>query len=180
MQAQVKRYNVVIRGKVQDIGFRDLIAQMADFLGLKGYVFNGVDGSVRLIIEGLENAVDDFLEDIKKKTSNVGAEIEELSKREILRDSDLPPRFVKIPSTELEEIGRKFDIGVALLSSMDKRLGTMGKKLDKLDTIDSKLGKLDTIDKKLGELDKLSKLDTLVGGQEKMLKVLEKIEDKLG
>lgn len=38
MEAQRKRYNVVIHGRVQDIGLRNLIAQMANFLGLRGYV----------------------------------------------------------------------------------------------------------------------------------------------
>jgi len=44
MQTDTKRYNVVIRGRIQDIGFRNLIAQMASFFGFRGYVFNDVDG----------------------------------------------------------------------------------------------------------------------------------------
>ncbi|MDI6654541.1 MAG: acylphosphatase [Candidatus Hydrothermarchaeota archaeon] len=112
---EIKRYNVVIRGKVQDIGFRNFIAQSADFLRLKGYVFNDIDGSVKLILEGVKDTLDSFLDDVKIKTSGIGAEIESLDRREVSRDSDLPPKFVKIPSTELEEIGSKLDIGVSYL-----------------------------------------------------------------
>jgi hypothetical protein len=43
-------------------------------------------------------------------------------------DFDLPPKFVKIPTTELEEFGRKFDVGIGKLTSMDG-------KLDKLDIL---------------------------------------------
>ncbi len=143
MEAQIKRYNVVIHGRVQDIGFRDLVAQMGNFLRLKGYVFNDVDGSVKVIVEGATDTIDSFLEDIRIKTSHIGAEIEELDKREASFDIDLPPRFVKIPTTEFEEFGRKLDIGIGKLGSIE------------------------------------GKLDILADGQDKMLNVLERIEDKL-
>jgi len=171
MQSQIKRYNVVIHGRVQDIGFRDMVAQMANFLRLRGYVFNDVDGSVKVIVEGIENTLESFLDDIINKTQSIGAEITGMDRREVSRDIDLPPRFVKIPTTELEEIGRKLDVGVEILRSMDK-------KLDELD----KLKKLDELDK----LGNLNKFDFLIHGQdrmretqEKMLKVLERIEEKL-
>lgn len=153
MQLQIKCYNVVIHGRVQDIGFRDMVAQMANFLRLRGYVFNDVDGSVKVIVEGVKDTLDSFLEDILTKTSNIGAEITSLDRREVSRDSDLPPKFVKIPTTELEEIGRKLDIGVDTLRSMDA-------KLDKLDVL-------------------IDGQDRMRETQEKMLKVLERIEEKL-
>ncbi len=213
METQIKRYNVVIHGRVQDMGFRDLISSMANFLRLKGYVFNDSDGSVKVIVEGAADTLDSFLEDIRVKTTHIGAEIEGLDKREVSFDFDLPPRFVKISTTELEEFGRKFDVGIGKLTSMDgkldkletmdgkldkleaidgklDKLGTIDGKLDKLEAIDGKLDKLGTMDRKLDKLEaidgKLDKLDVLVEGQDrmgdtqdKMLKVLEKIEDKL-
>ncbi len=123
MEARVKRYSVVIRGRVQDMGFRDLVTQMANFLRLKGYVFNDVDGSVKLVLEGAKDALDSFLEEVKTRTRSIGAEIESLTKKEVSRDIDLPPKFVKIPTTELEEIGRKLDIGVLELRDIKNILG---------------------------------------------------------
>jgi acylphosphatase len=120
---EITRYNVVIRGR--DIGFRNFIAQSAGFLGLRGYVFNDVDGSVKLILEGAKETLDSFIEDVKIKTSSIGAEIESLDSREVSIDSDLPPRFVKIPSTELEEIGSKLDIGVGYLGDITEGQDTL-------------------------------------------------------
>lgn len=125
MQTGLKRYNVVIRGRVRDIGFRDLIAQMASFFGFRGYIFNDVDGSVRVVLEGTKSSVDSFLEDIKIKTKSIGAEIEALDKREVARDIDLPPKFVKIPTTELEEIGRKLDVGIDHLQGLKEGQETL-------------------------------------------------------
>jgi len=174
MEAQIKRYNVVIRGRVQDIGFRDLIAQMANFLRLKGYVFNDVDGSVKMIVEGIKDTMDSFLEDIRIKTSNIGAEIEGLDKREVSLDFDLPPKFVKIPTTELEEIGKKFDVGIGKLTSMDG-------KLDKLDKLDSMDGKLDTLDVLVEGQDEIRRDQKIsLETQRKMLKALEKIASNTG
>jgi acylphosphatase len=179
MHAEIRRYNIVIHGRVQDIGLRDLVARMADFLRLRGYVFNDVDGSVRIVVEGVENTVESFLEDVINKTKNIGAEIAGVEKREISRDSDLPPRFIKIPSTELEEIGRKLDLGVETLRSMDAKLSKLDEldRLKKLDELD-RLKKLDELDR-LKKLDELEKLDTIAEGQEKMLEVLKSIEEKL-
>lgn len=58
---------------------------------------------------------------IRTKTSNIGAEIEALEKKEVSDDFYLPPRFVKIPTTELEDIGRKLDIGIDELVSIDRK-----------------------------------------------------------
>ncbi|GBE18895.1 acylphosphatase [archaeon BMS3Abin16] len=115
MQVQVNRYNVVIQGKVQDIGLRELITELANFQRLRGFVFNDIDGTVKVIIEGANDVIDSFFEDVEKKTEAIGAEIEGVVKREVSRDIDLPPRFVKIASTEWEEIGEKLDVGIGIM-----------------------------------------------------------------
>ncbi len=115
MHVQVNRYNVVIRGKVHDIGLRELITELANFQRLKGFVFNDIDGTVKVIIEGASDIVDSFFEDVEEKTVAMGAGIESIAKREVSKEIDLPPRFVKIPSTEWEEIGQKLDIGIGIM-----------------------------------------------------------------
>ncbi|MBU4374640.1 MAG: acylphosphatase [Euryarchaeota archaeon] len=40
MQTMVKRYNILLRGKVQHIGYRGIIEGTARKLDMKGYVFN--------------------------------------------------------------------------------------------------------------------------------------------
>lgn len=115
---------------------------------------------MRIIVEGTKNTLDSFLDDIRIKTGRIGGEVESLDKREVSLDIDFPPRSVKIPTTELEEVGRKLDIGIGKLSSIDG-------KLDKLNILVDGQNEM-RVDQKKG-------LDT----QEKMLKVLEKIASKI-
>lgn len=48
----------------------------------------------------------------------MGTKIESLEKNEILRNFVLPYSFVKIPTSELEELGKKFDYGVEILREL--------------------------------------------------------------
>ncbi len=60
-----KCYNVSIVGKVQDIGFRNLIEDLGRHLGLAGYVFNAPDGSVKLVCRGETNVITRFFKEIQ-------------------------------------------------------------------------------------------------------------------
>ena len=53
-----KRVHVLIRGRVQNIGFRAFVLQAADRLGLSGWVRNLPDGRVELEAEGEDQDVD--------------------------------------------------------------------------------------------------------------------------
>ncbi len=59
-----KRAEVVIHGRVQKAGFRDLIDEAAFNLNLNGYVKNDRDGTVRVTCEGREESIREFLEEI--------------------------------------------------------------------------------------------------------------------
>ncbi len=69
MQTQIKRYNILLRGKVQHIGYRGIIEGVARKLDIRGYVFNDIDGSVK-------NSIKDFartdIESIEKKEFDIG------------------------------------------------------------------------------------------------------------
>ncbi|MFQ5976411.1 MAG: acylphosphatase [Candidatus Hydrothermarchaeales archaeon] len=147
MQAHVKRYNVVIRGKVQDIGLRELITELANFQRLRGFVFNDIDGTVKIVIEGAKDIIDSFFKDVEEKTEAMGAAIEGITKREVSKDIDLPHRFVKIPSTEWEEIGQKLDIGIDIMRDHTALLNGIKNGQDKT---------LDVQEKMLKALEKMS------------------------
>ena len=83
MQTQIRRYNVVVKGKVQDIGFRDYVIAFANIAKIRGYIFNDI----------------------------AGVEIASLQQREITGDFDLPARFVKLSTDEMYDIDRKLGIG---------------------------------------------------------------------
>ena len=48
----MKAYRVIVKGRVQGVGFRAFTRRHAMLLGLRGVVFNQPDGSVNAYIEG--------------------------------------------------------------------------------------------------------------------------------
>lgn len=62
---RMKRYSIVLKGRVQDVGFRSRIIGTAQIYGIRGYPpTNDLDGSVKMICEGPEKQIDKFLRDI--------------------------------------------------------------------------------------------------------------------
>lgn len=53
--------HVLIRGRVQGVGFRWFVREHAQRLGLTGWVTNRDDGSVEVVAEGRRDAIDEFL-----------------------------------------------------------------------------------------------------------------------
>ena len=60
----VKRYYIIITGIVQGVGFRPFIYKLAKSLSLFGWVNNSSQGVI-IDIEGKENHVKNFLENLK-------------------------------------------------------------------------------------------------------------------
>jgi acylphosphatase len=175
MTAKVRRYNLTLRGRVQDIGFRSLIEYNARALGIRGYVFNDVDGSVKVVCEGAEEPLSKFIDSVDVKDAG-GVFVEAIQKEEAPLEFPIPPRFARLETDAIEDLGRKLDVGITSLKSMDE-------KLDKLDGLEGMNKKLEGMDKKLDSLDtidkKLDGLDTLAKGQDKMVDVLKEISSKL-
>jgi acylphosphatase len=104
MQTQIKRYSVTIRGKVQHIGYRGIIEGTGRKLDLKGYVFNDLDNSVKIVCEGLQKSVDNFLSALQDFAR---ADIESIEKKEIHEDFPLPHVFSRVATDEYYEFSRK-------------------------------------------------------------------------
>ena len=63
----MKRANIIAKGKVQKVGYRDLVQDNARELGITGYVENLEDGNVKVVCEGEEPKIGDFIKGIKVK-----------------------------------------------------------------------------------------------------------------
>ena len=122
MQTRIRRYNITIMGKVQHIGYRGIIEGTARKLDLKGYVFNDIDNSVKIVCEGLQKSVDAFLESLKEFAR---ADIERIEKKEINDEIPLPPLFSRMATDEYYEFSRKFDIGLDYLDGIKTDTGEM-------------------------------------------------------
>lgn len=107
----MKSYNVTITGKVQDIGFRNLIEDIGRYLGLAGYVFNAPDGSVKMVCRGENNVITRFFNEIQINGVQKGAVIEDIVKEEIPSLIFLPDKFSKLYTDEISDLGRKMDVG---------------------------------------------------------------------
>ena len=112
-------YNVTVTGDVQDIGFRNFIESTANSCHVRGYVFNDPDGSVKMLCSGSAESLNEFLYVIRTRVPS-GVGIEQFVKDEIVTDIDLnlPPKFLKLGTDEIADIGRKLDKGVKLLEAL--------------------------------------------------------------
>jgi acylphosphatase len=148
MQTQVKRYTLTIRGKVQHIGYRGIIEGTARKLDLKGYVFNDLDNSVKIVCEGLQKSVDNFISALQDFAR---ADIESIEKKEIHEDFPLPHLFSRVATDEYYEFSRKFDIGLEYLDgiktdtgeinvTLGDMKGTLGDMNESLTDINTTLG----------------------------------------
>jgi len=122
MQTRIKRYTLTIRGKVQHIGYRGIIEGTARKLDIKGYVFNDLDNSVKIVCEGLQKSVDVFLDSLKEFART---DIESIEKKEINDEIPLPHMFSRVATDEYYEFSRKFDIGLDYLDGIKTDTGEM-------------------------------------------------------
>jgi acylphosphatase len=75
MSAQ--RLRVVIKGRVQGVGFRHFAIEHAGRLGLTGWVRNVPNGDVEVVAEGEEHLLDQFL--VALKQGPLGAVIQDVT-----------------------------------------------------------------------------------------------------
>ena len=59
------RLRQVYEGRVQGVGFRYRVSTIAKRLPVTGYVRNLPDGSVEVIVEGVQADIEEFLEEIR-------------------------------------------------------------------------------------------------------------------
>lgn len=163
MQAH-KNYNIQIKGRVQDTGFRNLVESIAKSLNVRGMVYNDSDGTVKIVCRGAAPLVTSLVKELEDKCVNVGAAIDEVNKEEIPCDVYLPQVFFKAPTDELSDIGRKLDVGIESIRGVERNTGAL----------------LGGQDKMIQSLDSLTEgQDKIVNGQNRTVELLEKMVKNL-
>ncbi len=61
----MKAYSIVAKGRVQRVGYRRYLLEIAQDLGISGYVENKPDGTVAIFIQGDEDKLSTFIERAK-------------------------------------------------------------------------------------------------------------------
>ncbi|ODS35752.1 hypothetical protein BEH94_06110 [Candidatus Altiarchaeales archaeon WOR_SM1_SCG] len=185
------RYALTIKGKVQDVGYRKIIEQKAKDRGLKGYVFNDVDGTVKLVCEGVTDRIDDFIDVINLHEKNIF--VADILKNEVVPTYPIPKIFGRIETDTSGDVVRKLEKGLDTLGGIKDDTRALREGQDNLlvgqDKLiggqDKLIGGQDNLlvgqDKLIGGQDKLiggqDKLlvgqDKLIGGQDKIISILE-------
>lgn len=108
----------MVTGKVQDIGFRALVEDIARFFDLRGFAFNDTDRSVKMVCCCENGVIAEFLEQLEVKGAEKGAVIDKIVKQEIPFQIYLPQRFLRLSTDDFADIGRKLDTGNDLLKQI--------------------------------------------------------------
>ena len=178
MQTRIKRYNILLRGKVQHIGYRGIIEGTARKLDIGGYVFNDMDGSVKIACEGLQKSIDAFISSIREFARS---DIESIEKTEIHDEVYLPSVFSRVATDEYYEFSKKFDIGIDFLDGIKTDTGEMKGTLSEMQfTLGEVNGTLGDMKESLSEIN--NGLGSFVieqrGHNQRLEKILEKLVDK--
>jgi acylphosphatase len=164
-----KRLVISVYGKVQMVGFRDYVFEIATKLEIKGYVKNEKNPSlVTIVAEGEEKVLNEFVNEIKKAKKPII--IKEIKIKEGKATGEFE-YFDIIRDDPTQEIVERIEMGRVVLFSMlekhDRMLELQGKMLEKQDKMlelqEKTIEKLDRMNKKLDRIDKkLDKIDTTI------------------
>jgi len=72
--------HIIVRGRVQGVGYRAFVEDEARQRGLRGWVRNRRDGSVEAVFAGLHKVVEDMIEACRR--GPFSARVNELAQRE--------------------------------------------------------------------------------------------------
>ena len=108
----MKRAVVLAKGRVQRVGYRDEVEEIARRVGITGFVENVKPYDVRIVAEGEDSALERFLEEIKIKKYPI--DVERLEVR--FEDFKAEFEYFEIKRGEWqEELGERLDAAVKLL-----------------------------------------------------------------
>jgi len=188
------RFTAYVSGKVQEVGYRARIVDIANALGLTGMIENLKDGRVKIIAEGedekklrwFEDAIDIknaliYVSSIEKSYSPASGEFNSFGKLVAKGETDTRldtaagylKELISAVNKMNENLGGKMDQMLSkqdqMLSKQDQMLSKQDELLDEVRSMNDNLsGKMDQM---LGKQDQmLSKQDQMLSKQDQMLR----------
>ena len=169
----LKRASIRIKGDVQKAGFRTFIKNTADSLNVHGFAENQEEGSVKVVCEGEERAIEGLINSVKQNPPSF-VRIEEVAvayeeyKGEF---SSFERRGVDVPREEvtrenemvtlMRSFDKKGEVMIGILSSMNETLGSMNETQDSMNETQDSMN------------------ETLKGVKEDTSKMLEKQDETI-
>ena len=118
---QPKRWNILVCGTIQRVGYHHLIQGIARRNHITGCILNLEGYDVRIIAEGIPEDLERFKNDIRIQEYPVFVETLEISK---LPHTGEYKYLEIVRGTPDEELAERFDSAIAVLSRMEKKQDT--------------------------------------------------------
>jgi len=159
------QYQIIVTGKVQNVGFRDKIDDLAFDHNILGYVENRPKKEVFILAQGLKENLDQFCQKFQRLEPPVKVQSLRITEHPYDQKYD---DFLVVRGDPNEELGERFDTAVYFLHSIDRKQDQMLNKQDQM------LGKQDQMinkqDQMLGKQDQMiDKQDQMLGKQDQMI-----------
>jgi len=108
----MQRVEIIVKGEVQRVGYRDRIEKIAANIGVTGFVENVKPRDVKIVVEGEEEKIKKFIEKIKINEYPVDVKEINVSYEEPTNEF----KYFEIKRGDWkEELGERFDVAGALL-----------------------------------------------------------------
>ena len=108
----MKRARIIVKGRVQRVGYRDEVEEIARRLGIKGFVENVKPYDIRIVTEGEDEAISEFIERIKIRRFPIDVESVEVSFEDFKGEFE----YFEIKRGDWqEELGERLDTAGKLL-----------------------------------------------------------------
>jgi acylphosphatase len=190
------RFTAYVSGKVQEVGYRARIVDIANALGLKGMVENLLDGRVKIVAEGedeklkwFESAIDIknaliYVSSVEKSYSPASGEFDMFGKLVAKGETDTRldtaaghlKELISAVNKMNDNLGGKQDELLSVVKGMNDNLG--GKQDELLSVVrgmnDNLGGKIDQMNESLG-----GKMDQMLGKQDELVDEVRDVNRKL-
>ncbi|MFA5396978.1 MAG: acylphosphatase [Methanogenium sp.] len=170
----MRRATAIVSGRIQAVGYRNIVDTVAYTHKITGYVKNLKDRTVEVVAEGHESSLKAFFDDIRIDESPIHVDTISITWDDPTNEYTY---FDIIRGDPSEEIGERMDVANILLMNMNKKQDIMILKQDiMIDKQDQMLDKQDIMIDKQDQM--LDKQDQMLDKQDQMLDKQDQMLDK--
>jgi acylphosphatase len=175
----MKRAVIIAKGKVQKVGYRDFVQDSARELEITGYVENLEDGNVKVVCEGKEELISEFIKGIKVKkdfTDVIETSVE-------YEESTGEFKLFKIKYGDVpEELGDRLGAALLYLGATNQKIDAgfkmLGEKQDQM--LGKQDGMLEKQDRMLEKQDRmLEKQDRMLEKQDETIEAIDRGKEEI-
>ena len=123
----MQRTEIIAKGDVQRVGFRDVVQKIGRDLGLCGTVENQEPYDVAIVAEGEKDVLEKFITELRMERGTI--KVRELEVRWQEATGEFP-YFKILRGDWQEEMGERFDLAVGILHTMLEKQDVMIEKQD--------------------------------------------------